>query len=57
MRTTMLLPVILLAVGAVSCLALRERTPKRDAGDGSPATEAAGPAGAEARTPGQAGLA
>jgi EmrB/QacA subfamily drug resistance transporter len=56
MRTTMLLPVILLAVGAVSCLALKERAPKRDTAPGSPAAEGAEPAAAEARTPDQAGL-
>jgi hypothetical protein len=49
MRTTMLLPVILLAVGAVSCLALKQqRVAKQDAGHGSLA------GAAEARTPGQA---
>jgi MFS family permease len=47
MRTTMLLPVILLAVGAASCLALKQqRAAKQDAGHGTPA--------AEARTPDQA---
>jgi EmrB/QacA subfamily drug resistance transporter len=42
MRSTMLLPVILLAVGAVSCLMLREggRTPEPDASD-IPAEQAA----------------
>jgi len=40
MRTTMLLPVILLGVGAVSCLALRQRSPKPAAGHGSPEAEA-----------------
>ncbi len=64
MRSTMLLPVILLAIGAASCLALRERAPKRDAKPGSPAAEGAGAVAAEgagavaaeAGTPGQAGL-
>jgi EmrB/QacA subfamily drug resistance transporter len=56
MRSTMLLPVILLGVGAVSCLALKERIRKPDAQPGSPA-EGGGPAAAEARTPDQAGLA
>ena len=56
MRTTMLLPVILLGVGAVSCLAIKRRQ-KPDAGDGSPATETARPVVAGARTPDQAGLA
>jgi EmrB/QacA subfamily drug resistance transporter len=32
MRTTMILPVVLLAVGALSCLALRERKPSAAAG-------------------------
>jgi hypothetical protein len=42
MRSTMLLPVILLAVGAVSCLMLRQgrRTPETDAPD-VPAEQAA----------------
>ncbi len=42
MRSTMLLPVILLAVGAVSCLMLREgrRTPEPDA-SAIPAEQAA----------------
>jgi hypothetical protein len=45
----MLLPVILLTVGAASCLALKQqRTAKQDAGHGSPA------AAAGARTPDQA---
>jgi EmrB/QacA subfamily drug resistance transporter len=69
MRTTMLLPVILLAVGAVSCLALKQPAPQRDAGHDSPPAEDVRPAedmqpaddvqpaAAEARTPGQAGLA
>jgi len=49
MRTTMLLPVILLTVGAVSCLALKQqRVAKQDAGHGSLA------GAAEARTPDQA---
>jgi EmrB/QacA subfamily drug resistance transporter len=56
MRSTMLLPVILLGVGAASCLALRERIRKPDARPGSPA-ERGGPAAAEARAPDQAGLA
>jgi MFS family permease len=63
MRTTMLLPVILLAVGAVSCLALKQPAPQRDTGHDSPPPEDVRPAedmrpaAAEARTPGQAGLA
>jgi EmrB/QacA subfamily drug resistance transporter len=56
MRTTMLLPVILLGVGAVSCLAIKRRQ-KQNAGDGSPAAETELPVVAEARTPDQAGLA
>jgi hypothetical protein len=56
MRSTMLLPVILLGVGAVSCLALKRRAAKPGAQPGSPA-EAGVPAAAEARTPDQAGLA
>jgi EmrB/QacA subfamily drug resistance transporter len=56
MRTTMLLPVILLAVGAVSCLALRERSLRRQPAPAEPGAEDAAPA-AEARTPDQAGLA
>jgi EmrB/QacA subfamily drug resistance transporter len=56
MRSTMLLPVILLGVGAASCLALRERIRKPDARPGSLA-ERGGPAAAEARAPDQAGLA
>jgi EmrB/QacA subfamily drug resistance transporter len=38
MRSTMILPVVLLGVGALSCLALRERKPSADAH--SPAVEA-----------------
>jgi EmrB/QacA subfamily drug resistance transporter len=53
MRTTMLLPVVLLGVGAVSCLLLRERT-RRPSAPPQPATEAVAPQ-AEARTPDQAG--
>jgi EmrB/QacA subfamily drug resistance transporter len=53
MRTTMVLPVVLLAVGAVSCLLLRERT-RRPGEPQPPATEALGPQ-EEARTPDQAG--
>ena len=45
MRTTMLLPVVLLAVGAVSCLALKQPAPQRDAGHDSPPAEDAPPAG------------
>ena len=56
MRSTMLLPVILLGVGAVSCLALGKRAPKPGAQPGSPA-EGGAPAAAEARTADQAGLA
>jgi hypothetical protein len=44
MRTTMLLPVILLAVGAVSCLALKQPAPQRDAGHDSPSAEDVRPA-------------
>jgi EmrB/QacA subfamily drug resistance transporter len=60
MRSTMVLPVVLLGVGAVSCLALRERS--RAAGpvpaaEGAPADAQAAPAGAETRAPDQAGLA
>jgi EmrB/QacA subfamily drug resistance transporter len=55
MRTTMLLPVVLLAVGAVSCLLLRERT-RRPGEPQPPATEAPAPQ-EEVRTPDQAGLA
>jgi MFS family permease len=71
MRSTMLLPVILLAVGAVSCLALRERRPTASPGARPPGAETTAPAaettapGAEttvpdavqARTADQAGLA
>jgi EmrB/QacA subfamily drug resistance transporter len=50
MRSTMLLPVILLGVGAVSCLALRERKPAATPGSPTPAAEPAAPgAGAGAR--------
>jgi EmrB/QacA subfamily drug resistance transporter len=56
MRSTMLLPVILLGVGAVSCLALKERIRKPAARPGSPADGGA-PVVAEARAPDQAGLA
>jgi hypothetical protein len=49
--------VILLGVGAVSCLALRQRAPQRDAAQDSPPAEDVRPAVAEASTPGQAGLA
>jgi EmrB/QacA subfamily drug resistance transporter len=55
MRSTMLLPVILLAVGAVSCFALRERRPAAE--PHPPAAEAAAPGEVQARTPDQAGLA
>ena len=58
MRSTMLLPVILLAVGAVSCFALRERRPA--AGPQPPAAgtaETAAPGAVQARTPDQAGRA
>jgi EmrB/QacA subfamily drug resistance transporter len=59
MRDTMLLPVILLGVGALSCLALKERKPA--AGPGSATATATAAAAApdvtEARTPDQAGLA
>jgi EmrB/QacA subfamily drug resistance transporter len=57
MRSTMLLPVILLAVGAVSCLALRERRPAASPGPRPPAAETAAPGAVQARTPDQAGLA
>jgi len=54
MRTTMLLPVVLLAVGALSCLALRE--PRPSSGARGPQDRPA-VADAEERTPDQAGLA
>jgi EmrB/QacA subfamily drug resistance transporter len=57
MRSTMLLPVILLAVGAVSCLALRERKPAATPGPPPPATGTAAPEVLQARAPDQAGLA
>jgi EmrB/QacA subfamily drug resistance transporter len=57
MRSTMLLPVILLAVGAVSCLALRERRPAASPGSPPPEAETAAPGAVQARTPDQAGLA
>jgi len=56
MRSTMLLPVILLAVGAVSCFALRERKPAAEPPAAGTA-EAAAPGAVPARTPDQAGLA
>jgi EmrB/QacA subfamily drug resistance transporter len=43
MRSTMLLPVILLGVGAVSCLALRERKPAATPRSPAPAAEPAAP--------------
>jgi EmrB/QacA subfamily drug resistance transporter len=55
MRTTMILPVVLLAVGALSCLALRERKPAATAGAqaaGAPAVADA--AGAEVAVTGAA---
>jgi EmrB/QacA subfamily drug resistance transporter len=55
MRTTMLLPVVLLGVGAVSCLLLRERA-RRPAEPQQPAAEALARQD-EARTPDQAGRA
>jgi hypothetical protein len=55
MRTTMLLPVVLLGVGAVSCLLLRERR-QRPAEPQQPAAEALAFQD-EARTPDQAGRA
>jgi EmrB/QacA subfamily drug resistance transporter len=55
MRSTMLLPVILLGVGALSCLALRGQKP--DAKPGPPADSAAPTDVTEARTPDEAGLA
>jgi EmrB/QacA subfamily drug resistance transporter len=58
MRSTMLLPVILLAVGAVSCFALRERRPAAEPHPpAAEAAEAAAPGAVQARTPDQAGLA
>jgi EmrB/QacA subfamily drug resistance transporter len=58
MRSTMLLPVILLAVGAVSCFALRERRPAAEPHPPAAETaEAAAPGAVQARTPDQAGLA
>jgi EmrB/QacA subfamily drug resistance transporter len=57
MRSTMLLPVILLAVGAVSCLALRERKPAATPRPHPPVAEAAAPEAASAPMPDQAGLA
>jgi EmrB/QacA subfamily drug resistance transporter len=58
MRSTMLLPVILLAVGAVSCFALRERRPAAEPHPAAAETaEAAAPGAVQARTPDQAGLA
>jgi EmrB/QacA subfamily drug resistance transporter len=56
MRSTMLLPVILLGVGAASCLALKKQVRKPGAQPGSPAAGGV-PAVAEARAPDQAGLA
>jgi EmrB/QacA subfamily drug resistance transporter len=56
MRSTMLLTVILLAIGAVSCLALRQRARGRD-GAAPPHAADAGAGAVEARTPDQAGLA
>jgi EmrB/QacA subfamily drug resistance transporter len=57
MRSTMLLPVILLAVGAVSCLALRERKPAATPRPHPPVAEAAAPEAAPAPMSDQAGLA
>jgi hypothetical protein len=57
MRSTMLLPVILLGVGAVSCLALRERKSAATPRPHPPAAETAPAEAVEARTPDQAGLA
>jgi EmrB/QacA subfamily drug resistance transporter len=56
MRSTMLLPVILLAVGAVSCFALRERRPAAEP-PAAETAEAVAPGAVPARTPDQAGLA
>jgi len=54
----MLLPVILLAVGAVSCLALRERRPTTEPRPpAAGTTETVAPGALQARTPDQAGLA
>jgi EmrB/QacA subfamily drug resistance transporter len=64
MRSTMLLPVILLAVGAASCLALRERRPAAHPGQqpaaaapAAPGAAPAAPGAVPARAPDQAGLA
>jgi EmrB/QacA subfamily drug resistance transporter len=61
MRDTMLLPVILLGVGALSCLALKERKPAAGPGSATATATATAAAAApdvtEARTPDQAGLA
>ena len=61
MRSTMLLPVILLGVGAVSCLALRERRPaaagRPPAAETAAPIQTAAPGAVQARTPDQAGLA
>jgi hypothetical protein len=56
MRSTMILPVVLLAVGALSCLALRERKPPATAGPpAAVAPAAADEAGAQVAVTGAAG--